>query len=138
MANSAFSQNGGAGGLDAASRAQQEAATSNVVAVTPGTQQYHPSAVKAWAQVSGSNTLVTGYNVSSITNNGTGDTTANWTVAFASANAYIALMRSPGGRYYTVINNASSASACRVNIFDSNGTANNGAGSTCLGLGTLV
>lgn len=137
MANSAFSQNGGAGGLSAATKAQQEAGTDNTVAVTPANQQYQQSAVKGWAQISSSNTLVEGYNVSSITNNGTGDVTANWTVAMTSSNCYVALVRSSGGRYYTVINNASSNGACRINVFDSNGTGSNSAGYSCLGLGTL-
>lgn len=138
MANSAFSQNGGAGGLSAATKSQQEAASSNVVAATPANQQYHPSAVKGWAQISSSNTLVDGYNVSSISNNGSGDVTANWTNAFASANAYVALVRSSGGRYYTVINNGSSTTGCRINVFDSNGSGSNSGGYTCLGLGALA
>lgn len=138
MANSAFSQNGGAGGLPGATRAQVEAGTTNAAALTPSVQQYQPGSVKGYAQISGSNTLVDGYNVSSITNNGTGDVTANWTVAFATANTYVALVRSSGGRYYTVINNASSTSACRINVYDSNGTASNSAGYSCLGLGALA
>ena len=138
MANSAFSVIGGTAGLPAASRAEVEAGSTNDAALTPAVQRYQPGVPKGWAQVTGSNTLANGYNVSSVTNHGTGDWSANWTVAFASDEAYIALMRSPGGRYYTVINNSSSTSACRVNIFDSNGTANNGSGATCLGLGTLA
>lgn len=138
MANSAFTVVGGSGGPSAATRTDEETGTSTTVFTSPGTQQYHSSAVKGWAQISSSNTLVVGYNVSSVSNNGTGDVTANWTNAFASANAYVALVRSSGGRFYTVISNSSSTSGCRINVFDSNGTGSNSAGYTCLGLGALV
>lgn len=72
----------------AAAQSDQEAASSTALAVTPGTQQYHPSAVKGWVVFNGTGTISTlaSYNVSSITDNGTGDWTVNWTTAFSSAN----------------------------------------------------
>lgn len=71
----------------AAAQADQEAGTSAVVAVTPSTQKYHPSAIKAWVRFdasSGTPTIVSSYNVSSLTDNGVGDTTINFTNAFSS------------------------------------------------------
>lgn len=71
----------------AATQAQQEAASSTTVFVTPGRQQYHPSACKAEVNFNGSGTVAIrrAYNVSSIADNGTGDYTVNFTTAFASA-----------------------------------------------------
>ena len=75
-------------GLAAASQAQQETASSNAVAVTPGTQQYNPTAAKAWAFVTlsgGTPTATVSHNVASITDNGTGDWTINFTASFSTA-----------------------------------------------------
>lgn len=75
-------------GFTAATQAEQEAGSTTAAAVTPGRQQFHPSAAKAWALF---NTVTTttnlaSYNVASLTDNGTGDTTVNFTTAFSSAN----------------------------------------------------
>jgi len=110
------------GGFTAASQAEQEAASSILVAVTPGRQQYHPSANKAWVTfTSVTTTAITGsYNVSSLTDNGVGDTTVNFTVAFSSAN-YAAgsasgnLSSALGAiTLYIKIDTAPTASACRM------------------------
>lgn len=67
-----------------ATQAEQETATSTTAAVTPGRQQYHPSAAKVWAQYDTGTTIVASYNVTSITDNGTGNQTVNFTTAFSS------------------------------------------------------
>lgn len=82
----------------AATQAQQESATSNGAAVTPGTQQYHPSAPKVWGRVTysaGSPTLAQGYNVASLTDTALGRLTVNFTTAFSSA-TYATIV---GGEY---------------------------------------
>lgn len=96
LANSAgVLKNDGAGALSwvtalaAAVQADQETSTSNIVAVTPAVQQYHPSAAKFWAYVSvsaGTPTLQTSFNVTSITDSGVGDLTVTIDVDFSSAN----------------------------------------------------
>jgi len=58
-----------------ASQANQETGTSVVLAVTPGRQQYHPSAAKVWGQAGVTGNLIVGYNVTSITDVGTGQAT---------------------------------------------------------------
>lgn len=71
----------------------QETGTDLTSPVVPGTQQYHNSAAKAWARVdnsAGTPTLTVSYNVTSLTDNGAGDFTVNFTVAFSTAN-YVAL-----------------------------------------------
>jgi hypothetical protein len=82
-----------------ATQAQQEAGSVTTAAVTPGQQQSHPSAAKAWASydsVPGTPTLDVSYNVSSLTDNGTGDITVNFTTAFSSSNfAAVTGSRSP-------------------------------------------
>lgn len=79
--------------VTAAVKADQTTGTSNAVAVTPGVQQFHDSAVKAWCgfngATTGTNACANGsYNVTSVTRNSTGDYTLNFTTAFASA-AYV-------------------------------------------------
>lgn len=73
----------------AATQADQEAATSTTTYVSPGRQQYHPSANKTWAYVTfsgGTPSIAASYNVTSLTDNGAGNTNVNLTVAFSSAN----------------------------------------------------
>lgn len=78
-----------AGIVEAAIQAEQEAGTSLVVAVTPGRQQYHPSAIKCWGKATvatGVPTLAASYNMTSITDTGVGQITFTINVDFSSAN----------------------------------------------------
>lgn len=78
-----------AGVIETATQAEQETGTSVAVAVTPGRQHYHPSALKAWASVTvaaGTPTLQAGYNVASVTDHNPGDISFNFSTAFSSAN----------------------------------------------------
>lgn len=69
-----------------ATQAEQETGTNVIAAVTPGRQQYHPSAAKAWANWSSAGAINTSHNVSSVTDSGAGDFTVNFTVAFSAVN----------------------------------------------------
>jgi hypothetical protein len=71
-----------------AAQSDQETGTSILAPVTPGRQQYHPSAAKAWVGFTtvGTTAILASYNVTSLTDNGTGDTTITYTVAFSSVN----------------------------------------------------
>ena len=72
-----------------AAKADQETATSTTKYVTPAVQQNHPGMPKAWLRMTcsgGTPSIVSSYNVTSITDNGTGDFTVNFTVPFSSAN----------------------------------------------------
>ena len=62
----------GGGSASAASQAQQETATATDVYVSPGRQQYHPSAAKFWVMCGVSGNITGSYNVSSVTDGGTG------------------------------------------------------------------
>lgn len=74
--------------ITAATQANQETATSTAVYVSPGRQQYHPSAAKFWADISQSGataTLSASYNVTSITDGGL-QVTITIAIDFSSAN----------------------------------------------------
>jgi hypothetical protein len=73
--------------LAAATQAEMEAGTSTSVYVSPGRQQFHVSAAKAWISYTysgGTPTSQLNYNVSSLTDNGTGDATINFATAFST------------------------------------------------------
>lgn len=70
-------------------QADQETATSTTVAVTPGIQQFHPSAAKIWAYITvsgGTPSLDASYNVTSITDTSAGNVTVTIATDFSSAN----------------------------------------------------
>jgi len=71
-----------------ATQTQMEAASSSAVFSAPAVQQFHPSAAKGWViynQLTGPS-VVASYNVTSVTDNGTGVFTVNWNVDFSDAN----------------------------------------------------
>lgn len=73
---------------NAAVQADMEAQTANKV-VTADVLLHSPAAAKAWVCFTvpaGAPTIQTSFNVTSITDNGTGDFTVNFTTAFSSAN----------------------------------------------------
>lgn len=71
-----------------ATQANQETGTSTTALVTSGRQHYHPSAAKCWAKVSisaGTPSLAASYNISSISDVGTGKVGFTLSTAFSSA-----------------------------------------------------
>ena len=77
-------------GAVAATQAEQEEGSSTSVMTTPGRQQYHLSSAKAWLNFNastGTPSIQSSYNVSSITDNGAGNFTINVTTAFSVANS---------------------------------------------------
>lgn len=85
----------GSGGLSwttvsatAATQAQMESASSTSVVVTPGRQHFHPASPKAWVVFNGTGTvtILGSYNVTSITDDGTGIYQVNFTTAMADTN----------------------------------------------------
>lgn len=71
-----------------ATQSEMETASSTLVVVTPGRQQYHPSSPKAWCRfdgtATGTNAPSAGYNVTSVTRNSAGNYTINLTTAMSS------------------------------------------------------
>jgi hypothetical protein len=109
-----------------ATQAQQEAATSGTVGVTPANQHHHPSAAKFWAYVTvsaGAPTLQTSYNVTSITDTGLGELTVTIATDFSSANwAALTSVRATGtgGFVYTHRTTAQAAGSITVAAYDNN------------------
>lgn len=82
--------------LAAATQAEQETGSSTTASVTPGRQQFHPSAAKMWAAISvsgGTPSLDASYNVTSITDTSAGNVTVTIATDFSSA-AYCAIANS--------------------------------------------
>lgn len=72
----------------AATQTEMEAAASNTAPVTPLNMKWHPGPSKAWAHFTcggGTPSITASYNVTSISDRGSGLFTANWTTAFSSA-----------------------------------------------------
>ena len=68
-------------------KSDQQAGTSNAVAVTPLIQQQHDSAAKAWASWTGSTGVIqASYNVASVTRVSAGIYNVNFTTSFANTN----------------------------------------------------
>ena len=116
-------------GPSAAVQSDQETATSTTTYVSPGVQQFHPSAAKAWVAWGVTSTIDVSFNVSSITDNGTGDWTINLTVPMSSANYTVSPGQrfssdSTGGAAFGVkFSTAPTASACRMLSQNTGGTA---------------
>jgi len=120
---------GAISGAVVATQSDQETATSITTLVTPGRQQFHPSAAKGWVKAASNGTSAVSFNVSSITDGGVGRVVVNWTVPFSSAN-YVALgtaQKSTSLSAATTLivqeRTDSTASACHMDIIDSSGTA---------------
>lgn len=105
--------------VSAATQAQQEAASSTTVYVSPGRQQYHPSAAKAWGQITisaGAATAVSSYNVSSVSNNATGNYSPVYAVNFSSGNYCVTATVNTGNTtayYFWIIKTAGAANSCQ-------------------------
>lgn len=70
-----------------AAQSDQETGTSTTTYVSPGRQQFHPSAAKFWADIVGAGTSINAsYNVTSITDTGAGDVAITIATDFSSAN----------------------------------------------------
>jgi hypothetical protein len=111
----------------AASQSDQESASSTSVFVSPGRQQYHPSAAKVWATWGVTSTILASYGASSITDIGTGNWRVNYSVNFSSANyAPLYVGRSQGSTFVDFSidwNTAPSASGCTLLCWDSSRSA---------------
>ena len=102
----------------AATKANQQAASSNVLAVTPLHQQDHDSACKAWVECDGTGAILAGYNVTSVTHVSTGIFKVNFTTAFASANfACVATARqTAAANLFTELAHATAPTATDVTV----------------------
>lgn len=115
-------------GVLVAAKADQETGSSTALFVTPGRQQYHPSAIKAFVNFDGTGVVssLEAYNISSVTDNAIGDYTPNITTAFTAATYGIS-----GGVGFSTDNSAvtikarasgvdKTTTACRIHVTTSN------------------
>ena len=79
-------------GVAIATQANQETGTDTTTLVTSGRQHFHPSASKAWLLNTGNgSTITSSYNITSVTDTGTGKLTVTIATDFSSAD-YVAVM----------------------------------------------
>lgn len=98
-------------GAMVAAQSDQETGTSVTTVVTPGRQQYHNSAAKAWARCTesaGTYTLAASYNIAGGTcgKDGTGELTPTFTTAFSST-AYVCVATSLASSTFVNMNSVS-------------------------------
>lgn len=113
-------------GLPAATQAEQETATSTTKSVTPGRQQFHPSAAKAWLLVGGGGTpaVSASYNITSVADNGVGNTTVTIDTDFSSASYCAIAGANQSGTGARIANfDISSATAGALVVADAGGAA---------------
>lgn len=111
------------GTIEIATQSEMEADSSTTLAVTPGRQKYHPSAVKGWCEINGGGSELQSYNVSSVTDNGAGDYTVNWSTSLSGANhTYFTGVRTDSALTAAVSNSTTGASAARLVIRNTSGT----------------
>lgn len=129
-----------AGALEIAVQSEMETASSTTLAVTPGRQHFHPGMAKAWVKWDGAGTTIdASYNVTSITDHGTGDFTVNWATDFATANyAATALVARAGGDQIFACQKSTTPPAAgtfRVAFYDDAGNARDGNWASVVGFG---
>lgn len=122
----------------AASQAEQETGSSTTKYVTPGRQQYHASAVKAWANVdraAGTPSLNSpSYNITSVTDDGAANTLVTIATDFStSVYSFGACAIAGAGRFASVHSQA--AGAFDVLVSDDTGAGHDTTGFTCWAMG---
>lgn len=96
----------------AATQAQQETGTAVTAPVTPGRQQYHPSAAKVWSKGNFAGAVTIGYNTASVTDDGVGLFTVVFTTAFSSADYAYSVTSRSGSDIWGQGYNAPAAGSC--------------------------
>ena len=109
----------------AATQAEMEAASSTTVNVTPGRTQYHPGVAKGWVKFdmsgSDSGTGSSSYNVTGLTDQGTGDWDITWGTDFSGAHYSIT---ATGSEFHSAERSgASAAGVTTINAYNSSHAA---------------
>jgi hypothetical protein len=121
--NAGITNSGTTFSVDAATQADQETSTSTTKPVTPGRQQFHPSAVKAWVSFTGSTGAVQqSSNLGSLTRNSVGDFTFNFSTSFSAATYLVQISAentnaTTGGIVARVRTGGRAAGSVRVQFF---------------------
>ena len=75
-----------------ATQAEMEAASSLVKYVSPGNLNWHPAACKAWVKAGVTGNVLSSWNITSLSDTGTGDVAVTIATDFSGADAYCASM----------------------------------------------
>lgn len=102
-------------------QAEQEAGASVAKFVTPGRQQYHPSAVKVWAEVDIAGAASASYNVASVTDVAVGWVGINFTTAFSSVSYAPVVSVQANQMFHPCVAGTRSATRCDFQNFNSAG-----------------
>jgi hypothetical protein len=86
-------------GLLAATQAEMEAGASSTVAATPARQQFHQSACKAWLKADFAGAIQASYNITSVTDVGTGIVGVTIGTDFSSAHYAVTATLDGGGAF---------------------------------------
>jgi hypothetical protein len=96
--------------IPVASQAEQEAGSSTTKFVAPGRQHFHPSAAKAWLKCNVAGAVSVSYNITSVTDTGTGIVDVTIATDFSSADyAVVGCAQSGAGLVVTVNTQAAGA-----------------------------
>lgn len=109
----------------------------NVISYRPDYGADYPDVVKGWVNFTGTGTVTINdqHNVSSITDNGTGDYTINWSTAFSSA--YYAISGNAAIGNFVNISSITSSSS-RILVYDYNGLQVDSATITLIATGDRI
>lgn len=107
----------------ASTQAEQETGSSLTTFVSPGRQQFHDSAAKYWIVCAADGTTQDSYNVTSITDSGTGVLDITIATDFSGANyATVSTARS-GSSHLTIVDNGTPPTAGTTRILNVSSTA---------------
>lgn len=112
-------------GLSPATQVQAEAAVSNSVALTPLNAKWHPAIAKAWVEGSSGGGISSSHNVSSVTNNSTGNCTVTLTTPF-SGNSFACVASGVGSGGAMTSASSSDASNVAVLTYNTAGSLTDG------------
>ena len=105
-------------------QAEMETGVAVDAMVTPGRQQFHPSAVKGWVNCGIAADINASYNVTSIVDDGTGFVSVNWATDFSSINYFRGgIVEADSGIIVPV--RVSAAPSTGTTLFGARDTANN-------------
>jgi len=109
----------------AATQAQAEAGTADTVALTPLSANWHPGVAKAWVSTAGeaTPTIATSWNITSITDGGTGKITVTIATDFSSADYTVQANLSGSLSTYMLTVNTRAAGAFSIYAFNLSGGA---------------
>lgn len=126
-AASTYLQTNGSGTVSfvdpAATQSDLETATSTTKFTTPGRQQYHPSAAKMWVKCGVSGNVLTSYNVTSVSDTGTGQATVTYTTNFSSSDYAVVGSAVAGNARVINLNSPATSSIILYCITDTNAFA---------------